>query len=291
MLPHYSAFKIAEQFRVLACLYPGRIDLGVGRAPGGTPASTIALKRSRREMRPDDFPEQLVELLGWLEDGFGDPHPFRQLEATPVPIVAPEPWLLSSSGYGADAAAQLGVGLCFAHFINPVDAASSLRRYRASYVPSARHPKPSAALAVSVICAPTDEAAEELAMPLALWRLRLRTGDPGPVPSLAEALAFSPSPDEELMLDAARSRVVVGAPDRVVAMLEELADTCGVDEVLAVTIAHDHSARLRSYELLGEAAGITPAEHAEHPSDAEHPGIGAAAAASLPQMARARLAR
>ncbi|HUY30296.1 MAG TPA: LLM class flavin-dependent oxidoreductase [Acidimicrobiales bacterium] len=249
MLPHYSPLKVAEQFRTLAALHPGRIDLGVGRAPGGGGRTTLALRRDRATASRDDFPEQVAELLAWLGDDFPESHPFRPLRATPVPRTGPDPWILSSSGYGALLAARLGTALCFAHFINPVGGQQAVARYRAEFAPSPFAPHPIASVAVSVVCATSDAEALELARPVARWRRRLRrVADPGPIPMPG---ANDDAPDAEV--DEQLARLVVGRPERVAAELRALASSYGVDEVLAVTITHDHGARLRSYELLAEA--------------------------------------
>ena len=259
MLPHYSPLKVAEQFRVLAALHPGRIDLGVGRAPGSDGLTALALQRNREQVVADDFPNQLAELVAWLGGSFPDDHPFRRVPATPRPAAAddgPELWLLGSSGYGAVAAGQLGASFCAAHFIDPTTTAKSMQLYREHFTPSAELQTPRAALAVSVICADTDEEAERLSSSIRLWRLRLRRGDPGPVPTVEEALAHLPTPDERRQLDAGRGRLVAGSPQHVGGLLRELAAAHGVEEILAVTITHDHVARMRSYELLATAAGL-----------------------------------
>jgi len=255
MLPHYSPFKVAEQFRVLEALYPGRIDLGVGRAPGGGQLSAVALQRNREQPVIDDFPRQIVELFTWLGDSFPDRHPFSKITATPVTAGEPAPWVLSSSGYGAAVAAQLGTGFCFADFINPEGGAGAVAHYLATYAPSRFMAAPQASVAVSVICARSDEEAERLAAPLGLWRRRLHWGDPGRIPSVEDALAELAAGDKP-ELSPRRRRLVLGAPDRVADELKALAGAYGVEEIVVVTITHDHADRLRSYELLADAFGL-----------------------------------
>jgi luciferase family oxidoreductase group 1 len=257
MLPHYSPLKVVEQFRVLHALHPGRIDLGLGRAPGSDSLTALALQRDRKSAPADDFGNQMAELMAWLDGGFPDGHPFRPVTATPVTPGGPELWLLSSSGYSAMAAATFGVAFCFAHFINPEAAEQSMALYREHFKPSATLDQPRASLAVSVICADTDEEAERLAASIRLWRLRLLQGDPGPVPPVEEALAYGYTGDQRRRLDAGRSRLVVGGPDRVAERLHQMAESYGVDEIMAVTITHDHAARLHSYELLASAVGAS----------------------------------
>ena len=255
MLPHYSPLKVAEQFRVLHALHPGRIDLGLGRAPGSDQLTALALQRNRQAPAGDDFGNQLAELVAWLGGGFPDGHPFGQVTATPVDPGGPELWLLTSSGYSALAAARFGMSLCFAHFINPDAARESMALYRDNFEPSAALAEPRASVAVSVICADTDAEAEQLAASVRLWRHRLVRGDPGPVPTVAEALAYPYTDAERRRGDAGRSRLVVGGPARVGEQLEELAAALEVDEIVAVTITHDHLARLHSYELLAAEVG------------------------------------
>lgn len=256
MLPHYSPLKVVEQFRVLHALHPDRIDLGIGRAPGSDGLTAFALQRSRRAVQEDDFDRQIAELLAWLDGGFPDDHPFRRVPATPVTPGGPALWLLSSSGYSAVAAARFGLAFCFAHFINPAVSRESMALYREHFAPSSRVAAPEASIAVSAICAETDDEAERLASSVRLWRLRLGTGDPGPVPSVAEALAHPYAPEERRRVEGSSSRMLVGSAERVAKGLAALAEAHGVDEVVVVTITHDHAARMQSYELLAEAVGL-----------------------------------
>ena len=257
MLPHYSAYKVAEQFKLLEALHPGRIDLGIGRAPGGSPLSSLALQRERDHRVGDDFASQLAELGAWLDDGFPPEHPFARLRATPSTPRRPDLWLLSSSGYSASAAAQAGAGLAWANFISAEGGPEAISHYRATFRPGQRR-EPEAALAVSVVCARSAEEADLLAKSADLWRLRLRdgSGDPGLVPSVEEALSVRLSAAERATIEANRSRLVVGDPDTVRERLEHLAKLHGVGEVIVVTIVHDHLARLESYRLLAESFGL-----------------------------------
>ena len=250
MLPHYSPLKVAEQFHVLEALHPGRIDLGIGRAPGGDPLSAAALRIPTHE--GDRFPNQVQDLIGYVEDRLDPRHPFARVRATPQPSGAPPVWMLGSSDYGAAVAALLGTGFSFAHFINPNGGPEVVADYRARFTPSPTFPRPAASVGVNVICAATTEEAIRLASSVRLWRRRLRLGDPGPVPSVDEALSELGERALERPRDPER-RVVIGNPDEVRVELEELAERYGVDELVVLTICHDHAARVRSYELLAEA--------------------------------------
>ena len=247
MLPHYSSFKVAETFRLLDALAPGRIDLGIGRAPGGTGLVSAALES--RDVAT--FPDQIAETLGFIDGATPAASPFAPLVAMPSGPTSPEPWLLGSSEYGALLAAQLGLPYAFAHFIGG-DAPGIVRAYRDRYNPSVRFPQPHAMLAVAAIVAPTDSEAQALALPLSLWRLRLFRGEPGPVPSLEEAQAYAWTPLERH--EAARSRrVVAGSGLTVRSHIERLAQEHAADEAMIVTITPDYASRERSYALLAES--------------------------------------
>src|SRR3954470_17918661 len=255
MLPHYSSLKVAEQFHVLEALHPGRIDLGIGRAPGGDPLSAAALRIPTAE--GDRFPNQVQDLIGFLEDRLDPRHPFARVRATPEPNGTPPVWLLGSSDYSAAVAAVLGTGFSFAHFINPNGGPEVVAEYRERFKPSPTFPRPLASVGVNVICAETSEDALRLAASVRLWRRRLRMGDPGPVPTVEEALAELGERALERPRDAER-RLVIGSPDEVRVELEELAERYGVDELVVLTLCHDHGARVRSYELLATAFDLMP---------------------------------
>lgn len=244
MLPHYPPFKVAEAFRMLEALAPGRIDLGIGRAPGGTGLVNAALES--RDV--STFPDQIRETIDFLEGSMPAHSPFARLAAMPSGTTSPEVWLLGSSEYGALLAAELGLPYTFAQFIGG-EAPSLVRAYRERYRPSARYPQPRAMLALSAIVAPTDAEAEALALPIALWRMRLLRGRSGPVPSLAEAEAYPWTPLERREVALTR-RVIAGSPGTVRERIEETARVHGADEVMVVTIVPDTASRMRSYALL-----------------------------------------
>jgi luciferase family oxidoreductase group 1 len=256
MLPHYSPLKVAETFSVLSALFPGRIDLGIGRAPGTDQRTTFALQRDRSRAMPDDFPDQLSELLAYLEDSLPGEHPFASLGALPGRPESPEPWLLGSSPQSALWAAQLGIGYSFADFINP-GGAEIAALYRERFARGERLPEPRVAVAVWAICADTDEEAQRLASSSRMTMSLLRQGRLIEVPPPEKALRYleergSPAPDSR----GGGRRAVIGAPEKVRAELEELAAAYGAGELMVVTITYDHAARRRSYELIAEAFGL-----------------------------------
>jgi luciferase family oxidoreductase group 1 len=255
MLPHYSPLKVAESFSLLAGLFPGRIDLGLGRASGTDPMTTYALQRDRRQASPDDFPEQLSELLAHLEDGFPAEHPFARLPASlPGRPEGPEPWLLGSSPQSGIWAAQLGLPYAFADFINPEGAAIATD-YQRSFDPGVRLAAPRTAVATWALVADTEEEAWRLTASSRMAMAMLRRGRLIPVPPVEQALRFLESEGEAV----GRSRrITAGTPDQVRAGLETIAHQYGADELIVVTITFDHAARRRSYELLAEAFGLAP---------------------------------
>jgi luciferase family oxidoreductase group 1 len=260
MLPHYSPLKVAEAFTVLAALYPGRIDLGLGRAAGTDPMTTYALQRDRRQASPDDFPQQLAELLAYFDDALPQDHPFARLAGTlPGRPELPDPWLLGSSPQSAIWAGELGLPYAFADFINR-EGAEIAQLYRERFKPARERQAPFTAVAAWVLCADTDEEAQRLAASSRMTLTLLRRGQLIPVPPPETALEFL---EREGKLrdgqDGDRGsgrRGVIGSPETVRAGIEELAQQYGADEVIVVTITHDHGARRRSYELLAEAMGL-----------------------------------
>jgi luciferase family oxidoreductase group 1 len=250
MLPQYSAFKVAETFRMLDALAPGRIDLGVGRAPGGSGLVAAALETRD----PAEFPTQIVETIHYLEGTTPASSAFASLVAMPAGASAPEVWILGSSEYGALLAAAMGLPYAYAHFIGG-EAPEIARAYRENFRPSARTPQPRCIVAAAAIVAPTDGEAEELALPLKLWRARTLRGHGGPIPSLAEARAYPWTALERDEVERSR-RLIAGSPATVRAGVERIVDAYGADETMVVTITSDYAARLRSYELLAQAFAL-----------------------------------
>jgi luciferase family oxidoreductase group 1 len=259
LLTHYSPFKIAEQFRMLETLFPGRVDLGVGRAPGGDMRTIQALQYGRGALPVEAFPHQVEDLAGWLGNTFDrSAHPWGRVRAMPRGESVPDLWLLGSGGDSGYIAAEHGTSFSFAQFISGVDAAPYVRAYRERFRPSARLAEPRASVAVGVICADTPDEARRLASGIELWRRRIMRGYDRGIPSPDEALAELEPGWQAPPLGHDGARLVSGTPDEVRAELLRIAGHCGVDEVLAVTVTHDFAARRRSYELLAQAMELEP---------------------------------
>ncbi len=262
MLPHYASLKVAEQFRVLDAVAPGRIDLGLGRAPGSDGRTAYALNPQAAQAA-DQFPAQLRDLLAWVGgEKLAEGHPFRDVVAQPTGPTTPEVWILGSSNYGAQVAAHFGLPYCFAHFITDGEGAEeALDLYRDSYRPSARNPAPHAALAVWALAADTTAEANRLFSSRALWRLGRDRGVYSALPTLEEAAAYAYTERELARIDQVRSRALCGTGHDVLRRLEALADRAGASEVAVITTVADKEARRRSYTLLAEAARLRPADN------------------------------
>jgi luciferase family oxidoreductase group 1 len=264
MLPHYSPMKVAEVFRVLHALYPDRIDLGVGRAPGGTPLESYALWRTRGENpQSDDFGQQMVELLAFLNRGFPPNHPFSRIKLSPEMPGGPEVWLLGSSMWSASAAAQLGLPYAFAHFIDPVPTRLAIKHYRSHFKPGNKGlAQPHTILAVGALCADTDDEAERLISSARLFRRRIRRGELGTIPTPEEAMRelgdSPPTPEWGQGGGSEFPRYMVGTPDKVRDLLIDMASVVHADELMIVTVMHGHRERKYSYNLLAGAFGLKP---------------------------------
>lgn len=255
LLPYYSAFKVAEVFRMLEALYPGRIDLGIGRAPGGD-ARTAQAVGGGRIPDAERFPEQVWELVGHLDGSLPDEHPHKRVRLQPEVDGAPQVWLLGSSDYSGALAAQLGLRFAFAHFINPRGGDAVSRAYAAAFQPSPREAQPHAIVCTFAICAESDDQAERLAASIDLRRLHMALGRDTPVPTLAEAEGHAYTDEQRRYVLAQRERAVIGGPDKCRRELSALAERYGADELMALTITGDYPSRLRSYELLAAAFGL-----------------------------------
>jgi len=258
MLSHYSALKVAENFRMLETLYPGRIDLGIGRAPGSDPRTARALAHGPGALGIEHFPAQISDLLGFLGGDLPQGHPFRGIRAMPDGPTTPELWLLGSSDEGAALAARFGTAFSFAHFINDEGGAEVTRAYAARFHPGVLE-APRASVAVFALAADTEAEAQRLAKSRDLWITRLYTGRPGAFPSVEEAETYPYTEQELAIVHHARRRTIAGAPEQVRDRLLALACAYGAAELVIVTITFDFKARLRSYQLLAEAFGLHPA--------------------------------
>jgi luciferase family oxidoreductase group 1 len=258
MLSHYSALKVAENFRMLETLYPGRIDLGIGRAPGSDPRTARALAHGPGALGIEHFPAQISDLLGFLRNDLPQGHPFRGIRAMPDGPTMPDLWLLGSSDEGAALAARFGTAFAFAHFINDEGGAEVTRAYAARFRPGVLE-APRASVAVFALAADTEAEAQRLAKSRDLWITRLYTGRPGAFPSVEEAEAYPYTEHELAIVHHAKRRTIAGAPEQVRDRLLALASAYGAAELVIVTITFDFKARLRSYQLLAEAFGLHPA--------------------------------
>ena len=261
MLPHYSALKVAEQFRVLEAIAPGRIDLGLGRAPGSDGLTAHALNPNAATAA-EHFPAQVRDLMAWLAgEKLIERHPFRDIRAMPSGPTLPELWMLGSSDYGAQVAAYFGLPFCFAHFITEGRGCEeALSIYRDGYRPSERHPEPYAAVCVWALAAETQTEAERLFSSRALARLWRDHGVFAPLPSPEEAAAYPYTDADQARLERLRARTLYGTPDVVGAKLRALAADLGVAEMAILTTVHCPAARRRSYSLLAREFGLEAAE-------------------------------
>lgn len=257
MLPHYSALKVAEQFRVLDAIAPGRIDLGLGRAPGSDGRTAYALNPNAAQAA-EHFPAAVRDLTAWVTGGpLPEGHPFGMIRAFPQGETAPELWMLGTSDYGAQVAAHFGMPYCFAHFITRGQGcAQALDLYRERYQPSERHPEPQTAICVWALAAETEEEAVFQFMPRARSRLLRDRGALQPIESPEVAAGQAYTPAEQARLDQLREEAFVGTPDTVGGQLRTLADQLGIEELVILTWTHGLDARKRSYELFAAEFAI-----------------------------------
>lgn len=260
MLPHYAALKVAEVARALEAIAPGRIDLGLGRAPGSDGMTALALNPLARE-EADHFPQKLADLLGFLGDGLAANHPFARIVANPDGPTRPEVWILGSSSYGAQVAAHFGLPYAFAQFITDAGAAEAIGLYRGRFRPSPWLAEPRAAVAVFALAARTEAEARRHAASRLLWRVWRNRGVYAPLPSAERATAeITALPAaERAMLERLGEDAFVGTGPAVQARLATFAKACGADEVAVLTPCHDPSARHASYAALAEASGLARA--------------------------------
>jgi luciferase family oxidoreductase group 1 len=257
MLPNHAPLVIAEQFGTLHELHPGRIDLGIGRAPGTDPATARALRRGVLDESAEEFPQQLSELMHFMDGDFPAGHPYGRLRAVPrTEGSRPPVWLLGSSGFSAQLAGRLGLPFAFAHHFSSANTVPALDLYRDSFRPSAALAEPYALIGVGTVAADSREEARRLAGSGALAMLRLRTGRPGLVPTPEEAEAHPYTELEREFVDSWLANVVIGDAEEAAAGLRELQRRTGADELMVTSNIHGHGARRRSYELVAKGYGL-----------------------------------
>lgn len=252
MLQNHVPLKAAEAFHTLSALHPGRIDLGIGRAPGTDPTTSRAL----RPFDPARFAEQLEELVGLSRGTLPDEHPFRGVRVIPSEATLPPIWILGSSGASARYAGEMGMGYSFARHFSPTPPAPAFAAYRAAFQPSDQFPRPHIILGVAAVCAETDERADYLAASMDLMWVRVRRGEFRPIPTPEEALAFPYTPQDRAVAANYRELVFVGSPAKVRREIEAVVEETGADEVMITSTIHSHEERMRSYELLAGEFGM-----------------------------------
>ncbi len=259
MLPNHAPLKVAESFKLLEALYPDRIDLGIGRAPGTDMRTALALRRSEQASGADNFPQALAELQAFAAGDFPAYHAFRSVRAYPQDVKLPPIWLLGSSGFSSQLAAAMGTGFSFAHHINGAAAVQAMTMYRERFTPSEEFPRPHAILAASVICADTDEEAEDLALSVTFAFFSLYAGlTPGPMKSPDEVKAYRMNDEERRVFQSVRERHIVGSPKTVQARLAPLIEQTQADELMILTMIHNHEARRQSYNRLATLFAVEP---------------------------------
>jgi luciferase family oxidoreductase group 1 len=252
MLPNHAPLVVAERYKMLEALFPGRIDLGLGRAPGTDPATSYALRRRQGVSEEDDFLDRFNELMLLENRGFPAGHPFANVKAMPADVPLPPIYLLGSSDYSAQLAGHIGAAFAFAHHFATFDAAEAMRLYRESFRPSPSHDKPYAILGTHVVCADTDAEAERLATTVDLNIVRRAKGEYLPLASPEEAAAYDYTPVDRTRIAQNRTKLSVGSPATVKARLLPLIEATQAQELMVTTMIHDHAARKHSYELLAE---------------------------------------
>lgn len=257
MLPNHAALHVAETFKTLEAFYPGRIDLGLGRAPGTDGLTALALRRSREALQADDFDAQLAELFAFGSGEFPAGHPFGRVKAMPMDTPLPPVYLLGSSDYSARLAGKLGLPFAFAYHFSPHALMGALAAYREAFTPGALD-EPYAIVTASVFCAPTDEEADFLAGPMRLTFLKLRSGDPGQLPTPEAARDYPYDAPERAALAQIQDMQIVGSPETVRRELSALLERTQASELMLTTMMHAHEDRLRSFALVAEALrGVT----------------------------------
>ena len=262
MLPNHAPLTIAEQFGMLEAFHPGRIDLGIGRAPGTDQLTASALRRTA-DISADTFPQDLGELIAFFHGTFPEDHPYGRIAAVPARGNVPELWLLGSSGFSAQVAGMLGLPFAFAHHFSPANTLPALALYRSHFRPSAYLEEPYVLVAVQVVCADSDAEARRLAAPNGLSFLRLRQGHPGLLPTPDEAAAYPYSDLEREFIRQRQADQVIGSTETVYRGLTDLLERTAADELMLTTVVFNHADRVRSYDLV---AALRSLERAPQPA-------------------------
>jgi luciferase family oxidoreductase group 1 len=252
LLPQYSPYKVAENFKLLETLFPDRIDLGIGRSPGGSPATRMALTDGLRRSL-NEFPRQVRDLQGFLGNSLAEDHPYQEVRAFPSPETLPEMWLLGITHRGARVAAENGTAFTYGHFITPVNGKRAIDYYYEHFQPSPLLSKPRVNVCIFVVCAPTQEKAEELALSQDLWLLAVGSGGDTRIPSVEEAKARALSAEDRAKVLENRKRIIIGTPQKVRDDLLRLSEKYRTDEFMIIANVYDFQEKLRSYTLLAES--------------------------------------
>ncbi|WP_112181016.1 LLM class flavin-dependent oxidoreductase [Paraliobacillus zengyii] len=251
LLPQYAPLKVAENFRMLEAMYPNRIDLGLGRSPGGSNETRLALTDHIKKSM-SSFPRQLEELYGFLHDDLPKNHPFHTVKASPRTKTNPPIWVLGLSERGATNAANIGAGFTYGHFINPTKGKETIATYKEKFKPNKNFDEPHVAVCIFVICSQTKEKAEELALSQDLWLLRVEKGIGTRVPSVEEAKKKVYTESEQMIIDKNRKRCIIGTPETVKKQLEDIQVSYGCNEFMIITNIYSFEEKVNSYRLLAK---------------------------------------
>ncbi|PMC36030.1 LLM class flavin-dependent oxidoreductase [Bacillus sp. UMB0899] len=253
LLPYYRPYKVAETYNMLATLFPSRIDIGIGRAPGGSAEATNALS-DRFLQQVWDLPKSLEELLHFIYNDFPSDHEYAKVQAAPIPETAPAPWLLGTSKKSALLAAETGMNYAFGQFMSENDGQDIIKQYRDSYKPKKEEHKPNVILTVSAICADTTEIAEEIALSSLIWAIQKEKGEGNKgIPSVEQAKEFPLTEKEKHKVEKIKQKMIIGNQMEVKKKLLDLQASYQADEIMIVTITHLPEDRLTSYKLISKA--------------------------------------
>lgn len=251
LLPHYKPYKVAEVYNMLATLFPGRVDIGIGRAPGGSAEASNALSDNFLQ-QVWNMPKSVEDLLHFLENDFPGDHEFKNLSASPVPPVPPAPWLLGTSKKSALLAAENGMNYAFGQFMSENNGPEIVRQYLDTFQPRKQGQRPKVIVTVNAVCAETDEKAEEIALSAIVWSLQKGEGKGSEVPSIAEAKQYPLAEKDKQTIEKIKQNLIIGSPKKVIKKLNEQAALFHADEIMLVTITHSPEDRVKSYQLIAE---------------------------------------